>query len=99
MQRFVYFCTLTLATGLAVAQKNGGSADQMNALQLSHHTGRQVIDIEHVTTIEAPSNAAETMVCHGTFLFSSGVREPGTVTFRKNLAGDPIIVWKSDLAY
>jgi hypothetical protein len=73
--------------------------DQMNALQLSHHTGRQVIDIEHVTTIEAPSNAAETMVCHGTFLFSSGVREPGTVTFRKNLAGDPIIVWKSDLAY
>jgi hypothetical protein len=72
--------------------------DQMNALQLSHHTGRQVVDIEHVTTIEAPSSTTETMVCHGIFLFASGAKEPGTVTFRKNLAGDPIIVWKSDYA-
>ena len=48
MQRFaMYFCTLTLATGLAVAQKNGGSADQMNALQANNGQDRISREVRH----------------------------------------------------
>jgi hypothetical protein len=72
---------------------------EINAMHIFHNADVQVIDIEHVTTVAAPSNTSETVVCHGTFLFSNGARKPGTLTFRKNIAGDPIILWKSDYAY
>ena len=41
MQRFaVYLCALSLATGLAVAQKSSGSGDRMNALQANNGQDR-----------------------------------------------------------
>jgi hyperosmotically inducible protein len=48
MQSFrVYFCALTLAVGLAVAQKNGGSADQTNALQANNGQDRISREVRH----------------------------------------------------
>jgi hyperosmotically inducible protein len=48
MQRFaVYFYALTLATGLAVAQKSSGSADRMNALQANNGQDRITREVRH----------------------------------------------------
>ena len=48
MQSFrVYFCALTLATGLAVAQKSSGSADQTNALQANNGQDRISREVRH----------------------------------------------------
>src|SRR6202453_3041240 len=48
MQRFVvYLCALTLADCLAVAQKNGGSGDRMNALQANNGQDRISREVRH----------------------------------------------------
>jgi hyperosmotically inducible periplasmic protein len=48
VQRFaVYFCALTLAAGLAVAQKDGGSGDRMNALQANNGQDRIAREVRH----------------------------------------------------
>jgi len=48
MQRCaVCFCALTLVTGLAVAQKNGGSADRLNALQANNGQDRISREVRH----------------------------------------------------
>jgi hyperosmotically inducible protein len=41
------FCMLTLVSGLAVAQKNGGSADRMNALQTNNSQDRISREVRH----------------------------------------------------
>ena len=52
---------------------------------------RQAIDIEHLVTVHADN---ETMSCHGTFVIKDGQRLEGTLAFRLNVAGDPIVQWK-----
>jgi hyperosmotically inducible protein len=48
MQRYaVYFGALTLATGLAAAQKNSGSGDRMNALQANNGQDRISREVRH----------------------------------------------------
>jgi hyperosmotically inducible periplasmic protein len=41
------FCMLTFVSGLAVAQKNGGSADRMNALQANNSQDRISKEVRH----------------------------------------------------
>jgi hyperosmotically inducible protein len=48
MQRFaVCLCSLTLVNGLAVAQKNSGSGDRMNALQANNGQDRISREVRH----------------------------------------------------
>src|SRR5580658_8015312 len=48
MQRFaVYFCALTLTAAQAVAQKDGGSGDRMNALQANNGQDRISREVRH----------------------------------------------------
>jgi len=48
MQRFaIYFSALTLVTSLAVAQKNSGSGDRMNALQANNGQDRISREVRH----------------------------------------------------
>jgi hyperosmotically inducible protein len=47
MRRFAVYCALTLAATLAVAQKNTGSADRMNALQANNGQDRISREVRH----------------------------------------------------
>ena len=53
-------------------------------------TWQQAVDIEHLTT-----NVGGTAdrSCHGVFVLTNGQRLEGNVTYRKNVAGDPIVAW------
>ena len=47
MQRFAVYCVLTLAASFAVAQKNSGSNDRMNALQANNGQDRISREVRH----------------------------------------------------
>ena len=49
------------------------------------------VDIEHLVTVHAGD---EMVSCHGTFILKDGQHLEGTMTFRLNVAGDPIAEWK-----
>jgi hypothetical protein len=71
---------------------------EMDDLNLNHvaNYGLRIIDVKHITTVVAPSNISETLVCYGVVELSDGANISGTITFRKNAAGDPIFTWASD---
>jgi hypothetical protein len=60
--------------------------------------GSKVLDIEHVTTLSEPDDASGKLICHGTFEFANGLTVRGTLTFTKNIAGDPITSWHPDFS-
>ena len=55
----------------------------------------RVVDIEHLTTKKFDPETGE-MACHGLFKTTRGMDLLGTLSTRKNVAGDPIFSWNRD---
>ena len=55
----------------------------------------RAIDIEHLTTTAFDPDKG-VLACHGIFKTNKGFDILGTLTIRKNVAGDPISTWHSD---
>lgn len=53
----------------------------------------KVIDIEHVVTIDGNNGMHS---CHGTWDLEDGRSVEGTITFRNNIAGDPIVSFRTE---
>lgn len=56
---------------------------------------REVIDIEHLTTLRFDPQAKQ-ITCHGAFVLTNGIRMAGTLSYQPNVAGDVITRWQHD---
>jgi hypothetical protein len=89
-------------TALAIAQRNAETSpdnvcrepqtarkllDTFNGFDWLLHA----FDIEHLATVRAGD---ETISCHGNFMMKGGQQLEGTITFKLNVAGDPIATWE-----
>lgn len=66
-----------------------------NGLDGFKDEGLKVVDIEHLTTVTFDSDA-QRYSCHGVFMTNKGLNILGTITLRRNVAGDPIVAWERD---
>jgi hypothetical protein len=68
---------------------------EFNRFRMMKRVEQEVIDIEHVTTTKLDAEHSD-VICHGTFVTTDGLHLTGSLEMRKNIAGDPIILWKAD---
>jgi hypothetical protein len=54
-----------------------------------------VVDIEHLTT-SAADRTAQAYTCHGVYVTNEGDKIMGSITMKRNIAGDPIAIWTRD---
>ena len=54
----------------------------------------RAVDIEHLTTTSWGTD--NRISCHGLFITNRGMKSLGTLTIKKNVAGDPISSWQPD---
>ena len=66
-----------------------------NGLDTFKDEGLKVIDIEHLTTSTYDADA-QVYSCHGVFMTNKGWNVLGTITLKKNVAGDPMVSWVKD---
>ena len=65
----------------------------MNDFDFVKNAHTKVLDIEHLITVTSDQNALR-VVCHGTFVFDSGVRLTGNFEMKPNVAGDMLSYWR-----
>lgn len=58
------------------------------------NTYRQVVDIEHLVTLEPTSTSF--LVCHGIWVLANGTKLEGTMRYRLNVAGDVLYSWNME---
>lgn len=69
--------------------------EEFNRFKPMKTMDEQVVDIEHVTTRKFDAGQSD-VICHGTFVTTNGRNLVGTFEMKKNIAGDPIVLWKRD---
>jgi hypothetical protein len=67
--------------------------DGYNGLSWPDFAPRHVVDIEHLVTV---TNANGVLACHGVWVHTNGARLEGTLTFKRNVAGQPIVSWQQE---
>ena len=70
--------------------------DQWNDFDTMKNNGVKVVDIEHLITVLYDSESA-VLACHGVFVTNKGFNVAGTLSMKKNVAGDPIFNWSADV--
>jgi hypothetical protein len=80
-----------LSENLCNTAKYGGAILQIYNDLAKDHSMPEAVDIEKMVT-PVTDDSIE-MSCHGVFVFTTGARVEGTVTVRKNIAGDMISEW------
>lgn len=66
---------------------------EYNRMEWQGFVTRHVVDIEHLVTIKKdPENL--TLICHGIWVHTNGVRLEGTMTMHPNVAGDIVVSWE-----
>jgi hypothetical protein len=66
--------------------------DQYNGMDWAGLVTRRVVDIEHLVTIKKDPESA-TLICHGVWVHTNGMKLEGTMTLHPNVAGDIIVSW------
>lgn len=69
--------------------------DEFNKFRALRRLGEEIIDIEHMTTLQFDAEK-KVISCHGVFVVTNGAKLAGTFEMRRNIAGDPISIWKAD---
>lgn len=90
---------LSMTSVTALASENICATQEMAKGLISTYNGfdwpdgRQVVDIENLVTVDDEANLHS---CHGIWDLADGRHIEGTVTFKLNVAGDPIATYKEE---
>ena len=66
--------------------------EEFNSMETFRDRGIKALDVEHMITRSPPDSDFPT--CHGIFVTNRSARVKGTISFRKDIAGDVITYWR-----